>query len=47
MYSYVKGSPEIMKSFINKSFIPSNYNLILRNYTSKGYRVLAIGYKKI
>ena len=45
--SYVKGSPEKIKELCQPKTIPSDFNEILNNYTSKGYRVLAMGTKVI
>ena len=45
--SYVKGSPEKIKELCQPKTIPSDFNEVLNNYTSKGYRVLAMGTKVI
>lgn len=46
-YAYAKGSPEIMLTIMEKSSVPSNYQEVLKEYTSNGFRVLAIASKKI
>jgi len=45
--SYVKGSPEKIKELCQPKTIPADFNEVLNNYTSKGYRVLAMGTKVI
>ena len=45
--SYVKGSPEKIKELCQPKTIPTDFNEVLNNYTSKGYRVLAMGTKVI
>lgn len=42
-----KGSPEMMLTIMKKSSIPKNYNEILKEYASHGFRVLAIASKPI
>lgn len=44
---YAKGSPEMMLTIMDKSTIPGNYFDVLREYTSNGYRVLAIASKRL
>jgi cation-transporting ATPase 13A2 len=44
---YAKGSPEMMLTVMDKSTVPNNYFEILKEYTSNGYRVLAIASKKL
>jgi cation-transporting ATPase 13A2 len=46
-FSYCKGSPEVMHGLFEKSSVPTNYNKVLKSYSSKGYRILAIGSKKV
>ena len=46
-YLYIKGSPEMMLEIFKKSSIPANYGEVLKQYASQGFRVLAIGSKKI
>jgi len=47
LVAYAKGSPEMMATIMEKSSIPSKYNEVLKEYTSNGFRVLAIGSKRI
>lgn len=44
---YTKGSPEMLSTIMRKETIPPNYNEILRQYASHGFRVLAIASKSI
>ena len=44
---FVKGSPEKIKELCKPSSLPLDYNEQLDKCTSKGYRVLAMGYKII
>lgn len=46
-YLYIKGSPEMMLDIFKKDTVPSNYEATLKQYASQGFRVLAIGSKKI
>ena len=46
-YVYTKGSPEAMQTIIKPSSIPPNYNEVLKEYASHGFRVLAIASKSI
>jgi cation-transporting ATPase 13A3/4/5 len=45
--AYAKGSPEIMVTIMDKKSVPSNYSEVLKEYTSNGFRVLAIASKKV
>lgn len=45
--SFVKGSPEKIKELCVKTSIPRNYDDTLNIYTENGYRVLALGTKKL
>ena len=42
---FCKGSPEKIKDLCKGETIPKNFNEILKNYTSKGFRVLALSFK--
>jgi cation-transporting ATPase 13A3/4/5 len=44
---YCKGAPEVIKSLSIPTSIPSEFNNILSANTEKGYRVLALSYKKL
>ena len=44
---FCKGSPEKIKELCQEKTIPLNFNEILKKYTSKGYRVLALSFKLI
>ncbi|GAM26091.1 hypothetical protein SAMD00019534_092660 [Acytostelium subglobosum LB1] len=44
-FSFVKGSPEIIKTLSVSSSIPADYDQQLSRYTEKGYRVLGCAYK--
>ena len=44
---YVKGSPEKIKELCQPKTIPANFNEQLNYYTSRGFRVLAMGSKVI
>jgi cation-transporting ATPase 13A2 len=46
-FVYAKGSPEMMLSIMKRSSVPKNYNEMLREYASHGFRVLAIASKPI
>ena len=44
---YAKGSPEMMLNVMRKSSVPKNYNDILKEYASHGFRVLAVANKNV
>ncbi|XP_074108715.1 polyamine-transporting ATPase 13A3-like [Cotesia typhae] len=44
---YCKGSPEIIHSLSRPESIPSDFSSVLQEYTSEGYRVIAIGHKQL
>lgn len=44
---YAKGSPEIMLTIMEKGSVPNNYQEVLKEYTSNGFRVLAIASKRV
>ncbi|EGC37100.1 hypothetical protein DICPUDRAFT_97366 [Dictyostelium purpureum] len=44
-YSFVKGSPEMVKGLCVQNTIPKDYDQQLAIYTEKGYRVLACAYR--
>ena len=43
--AFVKGSPEKIEELCNQDSIPKEYFNILEQYTSKGYRVIALAYR--
>ena len=47
LWSYAKGSPEIMTTIMDKQTIPHNYAHVLSDYASNGFRVLAIASKPL
>jgi cation-transporting ATPase 13A3/4/5 len=44
---YAKGSPEMMATIMQKDSIPPNYNQILKQYASTGFRVLSIASRPV
>lgn len=42
-----KGAPEIMKNLYSQETIPDNYDEILKQLGEQGFRILALGHKKI
>ena len=44
---FCKGSPEKMRELCDQSTIPENFDEILNNYTTKGYRVLGMAGKSL
>lgn len=44
---YVKGSPEKIADLSLKHTIPKDFERILGDYTQRGFRVLALGYKSL
>jgi len=45
MVAYCKGAPEKIRPLCKS--VPENYDRVLDSFTMKGYRVLALGYKKV
>ncbi|ESO01370.1 hypothetical protein HELRODRAFT_112766 [Helobdella robusta] len=45
--AFVKGAPETMKSFCKTDSLPTDFEETLRDYTSRGLRVIAISSKKL
>jgi len=43
----MKGSPNKIKEFCKKESLPKQYLEEIREYQSKGYRVLAYAFKKL
>ncbi|KAL6947567.1 hypothetical protein ACO0RG_000142 [Hanseniaspora osmophila] len=46
-YAVVKGAPEVMIDICRKGTIPHAYDSILKDYTHRGYRVIACAGKKV
>jgi P-type E1-E2 ATPase len=44
---YIKGSPESIQSLCDEESIPKNYSEQLDNYTSRGFRVIALAYRTL
>lgn len=44
---YVKGAPEMIKRLSKPESIPQDFNAVLGDLTQRGYRVIALGYKKL
>ncbi|XP_046432017.1 polyamine-transporting ATPase 13A3 isoform X1 [Neodiprion fabricii] len=44
---YCKGSPEMIFSLSKPESIPSNFATVLQEYTSEGYRVIALAHKSL
>lgn len=47
MKVFAKGAPEKIQSLCQPNSIPADFYDVLHNYTSKGYRVLALAHKKL
>ena len=47
LYVFTKGSPEVMLSIMSKDSVPKDYHEQLKKYAASGFRILAIGSKKI
>lgn len=46
-YSYVKGSPEMIKQLSLEGSLPLDYDKVLNEYTMQGFRMIAFAYKKM
>ena len=44
---FVKGAPEIITSLCTPESVPDDFEDVLVNYTQKGFRVLALGYRTL
>jgi magnesium-transporting ATPase (P-type) len=44
---FAKGSPEMMLNIMKSSSVPKNYNQMLKEYASHGFRVLSVASKSI
>lgn len=47
MVAYTKGAPEKLHTLCVPETLPFDFNARLAEYTIKGYRVIAIGYKNM
>lgn len=47
IYSFMKGSPEWIKSMVDQNSLPDDFDDVLQEYTSEGFWVIALAYKKI
>ena len=47
VFIYTKGSPEAMLSIFHRSSVPENYHQMLKYYASQGFRILAIGSRRL
>lgn len=47
MVAYTKGAPEKLHTLCLPETLPLGFNARLSEYTIKGYRVIAIGYKNL
>ncbi|KAJ3333841.1 hypothetical protein HDU76_002562 [Blyttiomyces sp. JEL0837] len=44
---FVKGAPEVLRSICNPRSIPSEYDSLLKMYAHRGYRVIALAWRKL
>ncbi|VVC96464.1 unnamed protein product [Leptidea sinapis] len=47
MVYYVKGAPEKIAGMCDALTLPDNFNTVLNEYTSNGFRVIGLAYKKL
>lgn len=47
MDAYVKGAPEVVASLCRSETVPSDFAVILEDYTKQGYRVIALAHRKL
>lgn len=47
MVSYTKGAPEKLQNLCLPETLPADFNARLSEYTTKGYRVIAVAYKNL
>ena len=47
LWALTKGAPELLKTFLVPSSIPSDYDAVSRYHMALGQRVLAMGYKSL
>jgi magnesium-transporting ATPase (P-type) len=46
-WSFVKGSPEVMETLCAPSSVPKDYKAVLATFAHAGYRIIAIGRKRM
>ncbi|KAM4040354.1 polyamine-transporting ATPase 13A3 isoform 1-T1 [Anomaloglossus baeobatrachus] len=47
MDAYVKGAPEVIASLCRAETVPSDFAVVLEDYTKQGYRVIALAHRKL
>ncbi|XP_059062171.1 polyamine-transporting ATPase 13A3-like [Achroia grisella] len=47
MVYFVKGAPEKVAGMCNQKALPENFSSVLNEYTSNGFRVIGLAYKKL
>ncbi|XP_068137260.1 polyamine-transporting ATPase 13A3 isoform X2 [Hyperolius riggenbachi] len=47
MAVYMKGAPEVIASLCKPETVPSDFALVLEDYTRQGYRVIALAHRKL
>ncbi|XP_056421363.1 polyamine-transporting ATPase 13A3 isoform X1 [Hyla sarda] len=47
MDAYVKGAPEVIASLCRSETVPSDFAIVLEEYTKQGYRVIALAHRKL
>lgn len=47
MDAYVKGAPEVVASLCRSETVPSDFAVVLEDYTKQGYRVIALAHRKL
>ncbi|XP_069583276.1 polyamine-transporting ATPase 13A3 isoform X1 [Ranitomeya imitator] len=47
MDAYVKGAPEVVAGLCRPETVPSDFAIVLEDYTKQGYRVIALAHRKL
>ncbi|XP_030629538.1 probable cation-transporting ATPase 13A3 [Chanos chanos] len=47
MEAYLKGAPEVVASLCKQATVPTNFSQVLEDYTSQGFRVIALAYRRL
>ncbi|XP_042560511.1 polyamine-transporting ATPase 13A3-like isoform X2 [Clupea harengus] len=47
MEAYLKGAPEVVASLCQSSTVPENFTEVLEDYTSRGFRVIALAHRQL